>query len=204
VVDASRPRRHWRKLRAGEPLVPISKFGTVDWLFREFKASNAYKERVSQRTRPDYERIMLLVADYKTKRGDRIGDRKVKAITPVSADKLYALLCEGPKGKRPRQGEKVIAVCRRAWKVVRRLYPDQFDKDLPNPWEGVTKAKRNLKTKDAVDRDQVYTFARRALEFTLRALTIRRLAWADLMLGRTMLCELRFVVHLTDWPGLPF
>jgi hypothetical protein len=154
----------WRKRRAGEPLAPISKFGTVDWLFREFKASKAYQERVSQRTRPDYERIMLLVADYKTKRGDRIGDRKVKAITPVSADKLYELLCEGPKGKRPRQGEKVIAVCRRAWKVVRRLYPDQFDKDLPNPWEGVTKAKRNLKTKDAVDRDQVYAFARRALE----------------------------------------
>lgn len=155
----------WRKLRAGEPLAPMSKFGTVDWLFREFMASKAYQERVSQRTRPDYERIMLLVADYKTKRGDRIGDQKVKAITPVSADKkLYELLCEGPRGKRPRQGEKVIATCRRAWKVVRRLYPDQFDKENPNPLVGVTKAKRNLKTKDAVDRHQVYAFARRALE----------------------------------------
>ncbi len=80
-------------------MAAISKFGTLDWLFREFKASKAYQERVSLRTRPDYERIMLLVSDFRTKRGDRIGDRKVRAITPVSADKLYELICDGPHGK---------------------------------------------------------------------------------------------------------
>ena len=45
-------------------------------------------EKVSQRSRRDYERTMLLVTDMITKKGDRLGDRKVKAITPVSADKI--------------------------------------------------------------------------------------------------------------------
>ena len=65
------------------------RFGTVDWLFREYKQTKAYLEKVSQRSRRDYERTMLLVTDLVTKKGDRVGDRKIKAITPVSADKIY-------------------------------------------------------------------------------------------------------------------
>lgn len=43
----------WLKLKAGEPVESIARFGTVDWLFREYKASKRYREHVSQRTRPD-------------------------------------------------------------------------------------------------------------------------------------------------------
>lgn len=57
---------------------------------------------------------------------------------------------------RPRQGEKAIALCRRAWRVVHRLYPSQFDRDVPNPWEGVTKHRRTKGVKPAATRDQVY------------------------------------------------
>ena len=42
----------------GEPVEGVAKCGTVDWLFREYKLSVAYHERVSERTRGDYERIM--------------------------------------------------------------------------------------------------------------------------------------------------
>ena len=70
----------------GEPVESIARYGTVDWLFREYKSSNGYLERVSQRSRPDYERTMLLLADARTKKGDRVGDRSVKAISPVSAE----------------------------------------------------------------------------------------------------------------------
>ena len=101
----------------GETLAGIARFGSVDWLFREYKSSKAYLARVSPRTRPDYERIMQLVVDHRTNKGDRIGDRPIKAITPVAADKLYERLIHGPKGLRLRQGEKVIALCRRAWRV---------------------------------------------------------------------------------------
>jgi hypothetical protein len=102
---------------------------------------------------------MQLVTDIVTKRGDRIGQRPITAIKPLSADKVYDIIIKGPRGLRLRQGEKAVALCRRAWRVVHRLYPDEFDRDVPNPWEGVTKRRRTKGRKPAATRDQVYAFA---------------------------------------------
>jgi hypothetical protein len=124
----------------------------------------AYLEKVSERSRSDYERAMLLVTDLVTKKGDRVGDRKVKAITPVSADKIYEMVIAGPRGQRPRQGEKVVGLCARAWSVMHRLYPNIFNQDIPNPWRGVTKNRRTKAVKPAATRDQVYIFAKAAIQ----------------------------------------
>jgi hypothetical protein len=127
----------WRAQRAGEPIEEKRvAFGTVDWLFSEYKASKAYLERVSPRSRPDYERTMLLLADMRTKKGDRIGDRTVKTISPVSADKIYGVVINGPHGQRLRQGEKMVILCRRAWTVVRRLYPDALQQGRAESMDG--------------------------------------------------------------------
>jgi hypothetical protein len=142
----------------------LVRYGTVDWLFREYLKSEACRERVSARTRPDYERVMQLVCDVVTKKGDKIADRSIRSITPRAADKIYSIIINGPRGPRLRQGEKVISVCRHAWRVVHRLYPELFDKAVPNPWQGVTKKRRTLKTKPAATREQVYTFAWGAIE----------------------------------------
>ena len=150
------------------------KFGTVDWLFREYKRTKAYLEKVSLRSRRDYERTMLLVTYLITKKGDRVGDRQVKAITPVSADKIYELVVAGPHGPRPRQGEKVVGLCARAWSVVHRLYPNVFNKEIPNPWRGVTKNRRTKATKPAATRDQVYAFANKAIQSAIRRLQRQR------------------------------
>jgi hypothetical protein len=154
----------WRRGRSGEQVEGLVRFGTVDWLFREYKQTKAYLEKVSQRSRRDYERTMLLVTDFITKKGDRVGDRKIKAITPVSADKIYERIITGPRGLRPRQGEKVVGLCARAWSVVHRLYPDVFNQDVPNPWRGVTKNRRTKAVKPAATREQVYAFAKAAIE----------------------------------------
>src|SRR3984893_8353850 len=154
----------WKAKRDGEPVPSLVRFGTVDWLFREYKSSRAYLERVSERSRPDYERVMQLLTDMMTKKGDRIGNRSVRSITPVSVDKIYGKVIQGPHGERLRQGEKLVVLCRRAWKVVHRLYPDQFDRGVPNPWHGVTMKQRVKKTKPAVTREDVYKFAWDAIE----------------------------------------
>ncbi len=154
----------WWKIKNGRPVQSISRYGAVDWLFREYKASKRYEKRVSARTRPDYERLMQLVIDLPTLRGDQVGRRPVKSITPRAADKIYERICSGPNGPRPRQGEKVVALCRAAWRVVHRLYPDCFDRDVPNPWDGVTIEARSKATKAAVTRDEVYRFAWGAIE----------------------------------------
>ena len=43
--------------------------------------------------------------------------------------------------------------------MVHRLYPDQFDRAVPNPWDGVTRQPRTKKAKAAVTRELVYRFA---------------------------------------------
>ena len=43
----------WWKLKNGEPVENVVRYGTVDWLFREYKSSKRYRERVSERTRED-------------------------------------------------------------------------------------------------------------------------------------------------------
>jgi hypothetical protein len=140
-------------------------YGTVRWLFQEYRRSKAYTEKISLRSRPDYERTMLLVESVTTKKGDKIGDRKIGAISPVGADKIYAIILAGPDGERPRQAEKAVALCRRAWRVVHRLHPAEFNRDVPNPWDGVTMQRRVKGKKLAVTRDQVYAFARGAIEY---------------------------------------
>jgi hypothetical protein len=134
----------WQDARRGLPITgeraPI--YGTVKWLFQEYRRSKAYTEKVATRSRPDYERTMLLVEDVITKKGDKIGDRRIRAITPISADKIYGIILAGPDVERPRQAEKAVTLCRRAWSVVHRLFPREFDRDVPNPWSGVTMQRR--------------------------------------------------------------
>jgi hypothetical protein len=108
----------WNQKRLGRAVSTgaLYRYGTVDWLFREYKSSKAFLEKVAQRSRPDYERTMLMVADTLTKKGDRIGSRPVRSITPRGADKIYEKIIVGARGKRLRQGEKAVALCRKAWR----------------------------------------------------------------------------------------
>ena len=156
----------WQAQRHGLPVTGVHApiYGTVRWLFQEYRRGKAYTEKVSARSRPDYERTMLMVEDVVTKKGDKIGDRRIKAITPNGADKIYAIILDGPEGKRPRQAEKAVTLCRRAWRVVHRLYPGEFSRDVPNPWDGVTMQRRIKGKKRAVTREQVYIFARGAID----------------------------------------
>jgi len=160
----------WDAARLGEPATSElgAAPGSVDWLFRTYKASNAWKEKVSKRTRPDHDRTIAILCNIVTKKGARIGGYNIKAITPKSADKLYEKIRDTPKRKgktqRPRVAEKVVAIARKAWKVVRRLHPGLFDADVPNPWIGVEMTRRTKATKPAVTRDDVYAFAWGAIE----------------------------------------
>ncbi len=151
----------WDAQRKGLPVTNLAlpKYGTVDWLFREYRLSKAYQEKVSPRSRKDYEWAMQEICDTLTKKGDRVGGRLVKTVTPRGADKLYDRFIAGPRGERLRTGEKLTTLCRKAWRVVHRLFPDEFDRAIPNPWVGVTMKTRIKLTKHAVTRDDVYAFA---------------------------------------------
>jgi hypothetical protein len=152
----------WDQLRRGLPISSEAApaIGSVDWLFREYKQSKAYTEKVGNRSRQSYEWTMRAVGNTLNKKGVRIGNLPIKSITPRAADKLYDKFISTDKGERLRRGEKLVTICRKAWRVVHRLYPAEFAKDIPNPWPGVTMKTRTKLTKSAVTREQVYKFAR--------------------------------------------
>ncbi|CEG08765.1 hypothetical protein BN961_02183 [Afipia felis] len=156
----------WDDLCKGLPVTGVSmpRYGTVDWLFREYRLSKSYTEKVSASSRQSYEKAMLMVCDTLTKSGARVGSKPVRSISPRGADKLYDKFVIGKNGARYRQAEKAVGLCRKAWKVVYRLYPEEFDKQVPNPWAGVTMKTRVKATKPAVTRDQVYQFAHGCVE----------------------------------------
>lgn len=156
----------WDASRRGSPVTGFfaPPIGSVDWLFREYKQSKSFTEKVAPRSVKNYEWAMREMTDTLTKSGDRIGSRPIKSVTPRGADKIYEKLTIGKKGQRLRTAEKIVMLCRKAWRVVHRLYPHEFDKDVPNPWVGATLKTRVKLTKHAVTREQVYKFAHGCIE----------------------------------------
>lgn len=81
-------------------------YGTIDWLFRQYKTEKAYTEKVSPRSRPDYERIMQMICDTVGKSGRRIGERQVMEVSPRAADKIYDKIINGPITDQTAAGRK--------------------------------------------------------------------------------------------------
>jgi hypothetical protein len=151
----------WNDQRKGEPIeqAKIARYGTIEWLFRQYKTKKAYTEKVSPRSRPDYERIMQMICDTVGKSGRRIGERQIREVTPRAADKIYEKIISGPNGLRLRQGEKVVgsaarsgascAGCTRSCSTrsIRILGTTSRSKAAPRS------------KKHAVTREEVYKFA---------------------------------------------
>ena len=156
----------WDLTRRGMPVSSEAapRIGSIDWLFREYKQSKAYTEKVGIRSRPGYEWSMRAVCNTLNKKGVRIGSLPIKSITPRAADKLYEKFITTDNGERLRRGEKLTVLCRKAWRVVHRLFPAEFARDIPNPWPGTTMKTRVAQIKPAATRDQVYTFARGCID----------------------------------------
>jgi hypothetical protein len=174
----------WNITRKGDTLpekrTPV---GTVAWLFRTYRTSLGFLNKVSPRSRPDYERVMQEVEDCRTNDGRTVGQLRIDSISPAAVDKIYRRIIEQPRqrgragagrrtadekasggsGERLRQAEKAVTIAARAWKVVQRLHPEFFAEAVPNPWAGVEKRKRTIRVKPAVTRAEVYAFARGAI-----------------------------------------
>lgn len=152
----------WNSTRKGVAIFreATPAIGTVDWLFSEYRRSKAYTQKVGIRSQTGYEWLMRAVCDTQNKKGVRIGALPIKSISPRAADKLYDKFITTDRGERLRRGEKLTVLCRKAWRVVHRLFPAEFARDIPNPWSGTTMKTRVVQTKPAATRDQVYAFAR--------------------------------------------
>ncbi|HEV7436519.1 MAG TPA: hypothetical protein VGO22_16880 [Pseudorhizobium sp.] len=155
----------WLKEQSPFHVPDTSKHGTVEWLVNAYLKHDAFLERVSEFSRPDYRRVLDRVCEVDLGAGTgkkiRTGDAKINQIGVSTASKIYlAFVDEGAQ----RTAEKVVAYCKAMWKRMRPHHPDLFRQDTPNPWEGVTVKKRQKAVKGHVDRKTVYAFAEKAIE----------------------------------------
>jgi hypothetical protein len=159
VDRASMLNAHYDSWRKGQGVVKdldlSPRVGTVMWLFERYRRSAAF-ERVSERSRPEYLRALTRIEDLPTRTGATIAELPVASISARAADKIYATLQHGPRGKRVRQANLSVDIARRAWKIVRRLHPNIVPAE--NPFEGVLKI-TSSQTKAAATRAEAYALA---------------------------------------------
>lgn len=154
----------WRRDKGNARVEPdMSRYGTVEWLVNSYLKHSSFTERVAEFSRPDYKRALDRVCDVvlkseRTGADVRVGSAKIGQIAVSTAEKIYESFGA------TRMGEKVLTYCKAMWKRMQPHHPELFRPDTPNPWEGVTKKRREKKTKGHVDRETVYAFANGAIE----------------------------------------
>lgn len=151
----------WRLGEISTPTRLYAAHGTVEWLFEQYVASDIFKRRVAERSRPDYVLMFAAISAVPTKDGRRVGQLQVASMTPAASEKIYAALIEGGKYRR---GEKAVMYCKTVWRLMQPHHPQLFRADVPNPWTGVQLVKRTKAIKAAVDRESVYAFAWAAVD----------------------------------------
>jgi hypothetical protein len=144
----------WRQGReAPKELDHQPDFGSLRWLVERYKRSRAW-DKVSVRSRGDYERAFRLVLDYRTKTGGALGDVPAASMTARAADKLYLGLQKSKRVERRLRTANLALTCMaRAWDVVQRLYPKVVPQS--NPFRGVEKDYGKGTTRPAT-RDEAY------------------------------------------------
>ena len=144
----------WRQGRdAPKDLDHAPDFGSLRWLVERYKRSRAW-EKVSVRSRADYERGFRLVVDFPTKAGGTLGGLPVASMTARAADKLYLGLQKSRRvERRLRTANLALTYMARAWDVVQRLYPQVVPNT--NPFRGVEKDYGRGTTRPAT-RDEAY------------------------------------------------
>lgn len=110
-------------------------FGTLAWLVERYKRSRAW-EKVSKRSRYEYERALKLVTRHKLDDGTELGAIPVHLIDAKGVDDLYVRLQRGTRvERRLRQANLCMIRMGRAWDAVHRLYTTVVPSN--NPFKGV-------------------------------------------------------------------
>jgi hypothetical protein len=124
-------------------------YGTLEWMIERYKRSPAWK-KVSERSRPDYQRAFDILCSVPRKSGGDIGSAPIATIDAKAVDKIYEMVKQGPRGGRLRQANLCILRTARASDVVHRLYRNVVPPE--NPFRGVEldygKAERPAATRE--------------------------------------------------------
>jgi hypothetical protein len=147
-------------------------YGTLDWMFNEFRLT--WSQATAKRTRPlspgqrrVHETGIKLICEYLLKDGRRVGSLPVRKIDTAFVDDLFGkLLFKEVCGERIERRTTVnhaMKTARTAWNTVSRANPGVFP--LKNPFErmGLTSGDNQRETPHA-SYEQLTTFRAKAVE----------------------------------------
>lgn len=144
----------WRQGRdAPKDLNLQPDFGSLRWLVERYKRSRAW-EKVSERSRTEYEKVFRLVLEHPTKTDQELGRLPAASMSARAIDKLYVSLQKGKRvERRLRTANLTMSCMARAWDVVQRLYPAIVP--AQNPFRGVERDYSTGTTRPAT-REEAY------------------------------------------------
>jgi hypothetical protein len=179
----------WRTGGTNEASPAVAAFGTLDWVFAEYRADRRYT-KLDPKSKRNHEVGFKLVGGYVLKDGRRLGEKRLTAIDTALTDDLYEKLLvikfvdgDGNVVERERRTtvNHAMKSCRRAWNVCARRNPSKLP--LVNPF-----AKMGLQSSDretpTATYEELFAFRAKAVEMGLSSLaTAALIGWEWLQRG---------------------
>jgi hypothetical protein len=158
-------------------------FGTLDWLFAEFRADRRFT-KLDKRTKRNHEVGFRLIGGYDLKDGRWLGQARLAAITTAVTDLIYEKLLlviqtdpDGNMVERERRTtvNHAMKTCRRAWNVAARRNPGKVPAVNPFARMGLKSSDRETPTATF---EELQAFRSKAVELGFTSLaTAALIAW---------------------------
>ena len=174
----------WRTGGTGPATSPaIAAFGTLDWVFAEYRADRRYT-KLDPKSKRNHEVGFKLIGGYVLKDGKRLGEKRLAAIDTALTDDLYEKLlilkttdADGNEIERERRTtvNHAMKSCRRAWNVCARRNPGKLPLVNPFAQMGLRSSDRETPTATL---DELLAFRAKAVELKLPSLaTAALIGW---------------------------
>ena len=173
----------WRKGGRSDAAPAGAAFGTLDWIFAEYRADRRFT-KLDARTKRNHEVGFRLVGGHILKDGRKLGSVRATAIDTAVVDALYEKLlvvketdANGKSIERERRTtiNHAMKSCRRAWKIAARRNPGKVP--LVNPFAAMGLESSDRETPTAT-LAELQAFRAKAIELGLSSLaTAALIGW---------------------------
>jgi len=173
----------WRTGGKSDAVPAASAFGTLDWVFAEYRADRRYT-KLSVRQKRNHETGFRLVGGHVLKDGSKLGSLRLSAIDTAVVDALYEKLlvvtekdADGNAVERERRTtvNHAMKSCRRAWNIAARRNPGKLPHVNPFAAMGLESSNRETPTATLTE---LQAFRAKAIELGLPSLaTAALIGW---------------------------
>jgi hypothetical protein len=173
----------WRKGGRSDAALAGATFGTLDWIFAEYRADRRFT-KLDAKTKRNHEVGFRLVGGHILKDGRKLGSVRITAIDTAVVDALYEKLlfvketdADGHTIERERRTtvNHAMKSCRRAWNIAGRRNPGKVPPVNPFATMGLQSTDRATPTATLAE---LQAFRTKAVDFGLPSLaTAALIGW---------------------------